>query len=106
MVGGILASTYVKLLDSTMMMTWDHHMLAHKLFRPQQLFCHWFIGVCQQEIYFNGYGLLAYLLVVGSSSQSIFDSSGSLQSFFLYIVSLFILIVVAVQRRKCFVGSS
>jgi Hint module len=111
-VAGILASNYVKLLDSPMMMTmpWDHHTLAHNLFRPQQLFCHWVISVCQQEIYFNGYGLLAYLLVACSSviqsGQSRFDSSVSLQSVFLYNVALFILITAAVQTRKRFVGSS
>jgi Hint module len=66
-VNGLVTSNYVTLLELPSTILWDQHVVAHQLFLPQRIFCSMRIEFCQQEMYFHGYGPLAYL-IIGSSS--------------------------------------
>lgn len=63
-VGGILASNYIEVLN--FQLSFDQHTLGHVVFTPQRLFCHYFLETCKDEIYINGYGVLAYVIVICS----------------------------------------
>jgi Hint module len=61
-VNELLASNYVDVLDYNVL--WNQHILGHIMFSPQRLLCFYFIQTCKNEIYINGYGILAYVLVI------------------------------------------
>jgi Hint module len=65
-VSGIVASNYVDVLhfDSSVSV---HHTLGHMLLLPQSCFCSYFIGMCQKEGYWNGYGYYIYIIVSSSA---------------------------------------
>jgi hypothetical protein len=96
LVNGILASNYVDLLGfpSTILLP-DQHTLAHILFFPQRMFCNSFLELCKQEIYIQGYGPLAYLLVGGSSFINIMIMSNAIDPklIVLFFILMFMLIV-------------
>jgi Hint module len=84
LVNGIVASNYVTLLHveqpimttavPTTSMMWDQHDLGHLLFGLQRIFCSYFVDTCHKEIYISGYGILAYLMVTGSSILNQFQN--------------------------------
>jgi Hint module len=61
-VNGILASNYVDVLDYHIL--WNQHTCGHFIFSPQRLFCSYFIETCKKEIYINGYGIFAYVIIM------------------------------------------
>jgi Hint module len=61
-INGILASNYVDVFDSQV--PWNQHSWGHIMFTPQRVFCHHCMTICKKEIYINGYGILAYLIVL------------------------------------------
>jgi Hint module/Trypsin len=63
-VNGIRVSNYVQLFSKTDVIGWYHqNAIGEVLFFPQRLFCHYFMSSCQREIYINGFGITAYLVV-------------------------------------------
>jgi hypothetical protein len=49
----------------------DQHTLGHVLFSAQRIFCSC-IEVCQREIYINGYGIFAYLVIMIMNTSQAF----------------------------------
>jgi Hint module len=70
MISGIYASNYVQVFNgfSSKILFWNQHDWGHIIFAPQRWFCTCFLESCKKEMYFNGYGLVAYL-VVGTSDM-------------------------------------
>jgi Hint module len=63
-VNGIRVSNYVQLFSKTNVIGWYHQTtIGAMLFFPQRFFCQHFITTCQQEIYINGFGITAYMVV-------------------------------------------
>lgn len=53
-VSGVRASNYVDLLEYG---GWyNRHVIGHAAFGPRRLFCRYFMNICMQETYTNGYG--------------------------------------------------
>jgi Hint module len=70
-VNGIVSSNYVHIrhfdslfLDVLVSTGWNAHTIGHFLFTPQRIFCSYYMNMCQQEIYWNGYGLFTYGMVM------------------------------------------
>lgn len=87
-VSGIVASTYVDLLDYTL--GFDQHTLGHAVFAPQRMFCSYFIDTCKKESYVNGLGPLANIIVNAA------EFSNSLGWFANMILSILSVLVVGV----------
>jgi Hint module len=71
MVSGILTSNYVDLFHGnfpTLLLQrgWDQQILAHILFHPQRYVCSHHLAICKNEMYINGYGILAYVIITSS----------------------------------------
>jgi Hint module len=63
-VNGMRVSNYIQLFSKTDVIGWYHqNNIGEVLFFPQRLFCHDFMSSCQREIYINGFGITAYLVV-------------------------------------------
>jgi Hint module len=102
MVNGVLASNYVDILGNDMLVR-DQHGLGHLLFTPQRMFCQYFIDICKMEMYINGYGILAYLLVGNpfvDQQRNILDDSYCHISLIRLIWGVCILFMLVVARYK------
>jgi Trypsin/Hint module len=63
-VNGIRASNYVQLFSKTDVIGWYHqNTIGEALFFPQRIFCRYFMSSCQNELYINGFGITAYMVV-------------------------------------------
>jgi Hint module len=96
LVSGVLVSNYVDLLDRSTLLC-DLHQVAHTLFYPQQLFCHYYIEICKKERYFKGYGILAYPII---GSITLIQKTCERISLLFPFVPIFILIVGMVKRNR------
>jgi Hint module len=101
-VGGILVSNYVHLRNvPRTILAWDQHTWAHMLFYPQRIFCHYYMEVCTNERYVKGYGLVAYVIIAGSSFLSTnLEIIGEFPVVIMYCILLLLLLLFLIFIRS------
>jgi Hint module len=63
-VNGIRVSNYVQLYPKTNVIGWYHqNTIGEVLYFPQRIFCQYFMSSCQHEIYIDGFGITAYVVI-------------------------------------------